>query len=485
MSALVRKEFRLLLPAWIAALVAATLPLWFRQNLLWAPFFGLMAMFLGLAPFGQELSCGTFGLLLSQPEKRRRFWRIKTGLLALALLSAWALFALCCSIGWRHLEPWQLNELGSFPEMAGVSGLLALLVFSGGLWTTLLLRDVTTAFFITVLFPLGIFSGTILCMACVSGWDEVDCMITCWPLAIYAVAGFFVARQLFLGAEDVAWTGTQIFPAMGRGRTFRWLAFGFQQKRGPWSALVCKELQLQEITIILVPLLMLLHLALLAVRHFGPQWMGEETLRDTAVVVWMMASWVIGCVAVAEERRYNTLESLLCLPVRQRHQFAVKLAVVMALGTVVGGVFPWVLEHLDGANSGWTGLEPLIKLVLAAAVVTAIAFFASTMSRGMLQAFAVALLFSFLLYMTSVFLMQGIGSSYGWNDVQSPAAALFGLLIWPAMIAACIWLGYRNYKSLQTGWRLWAVNFAWLEAVFAAVLFVSCAGSALLRIYAR
>jgi ABC-type transport system involved in multi-copper enzyme maturation permease subunit len=230
---------------------------------------------------------------------------------------------------------------------------------------------------------------------------------------------------------------------------------------------------------------MLLHLALLAVRHFGPQWMGEETLRDTAVVVWMMASWVIGCVAVAEERRYNTLESLLCLPVRQRHQFAVKLAVVMTLGMVVGGVLPWVLEHLGGSNITWTGLEPLIKLVLAAAVVTAIAFFASTMSRGMLQAFAVALLFSFLLYMTSVFLMQGIGSSYGWNDVQSPAAALFGLLIWPAMIAACIWLGYRNYKSLQTGWRLWAVNFAWLEAVFAAVLFVSCAGSALLRIYAR
>jgi ABC-type transport system involved in multi-copper enzyme maturation permease subunit len=331
-------------------------------------------------------------------------------------------------------------------------------------------------------------------MACVSGWDEVDCMITCWPLAIYAVAGFFVARQLFLGAEDVAWAGTQIFLPMGRGRTFRWLAFGFQQKRGPWSALICKELQLQEITIILVPLLMLLHLALLALRHFAPQWMGEgDTFRFTAVVVWMMASWVIGCVAVAEERRYNTLESLLCLPVRQRHQFAVKLAVVMALGTVVGGVFPWVLEHLDGANSGWTGLEPLIKLVLAAAVVTAIAFFASTMSRGMLQAFAVALLFSFpvallssfLLHMTSVFLMRGIGSSYGWNDVQSPAAALFGLLIWPAMIAACIWLGYRNYKSLQTGWRLWAVNFAWLEAVFAAVLFVSCAGSALLRIYAR
>jgi ABC-type transport system involved in multi-copper enzyme maturation permease subunit len=479
MSALVRKEFRLLLPAWIVALAAATVPLWFLRQTsptLWLPCFGMALLFLGLAPFGQEISWGTFGLLLSQPEKRRRFWRIKAGLLALALLSVWALFVLCWQIASGHLERWQLDQLGSFAEMVGVSGLLALLAFSGGLWTTLLLRDVTTAFFITVLLPLGIFSGTILCMACVSGWDDVDYMITCWPLAIYAVAGFFLARRLFFGAEDVPWIGSQIFLATGRGRTFRWLAFGFQQKRGPWSALIFKELQLQEITIILVPLLALFHLAALAARHFAPQWAAELGVFEGGMIVWMIVPWVIGCVAVAEERRYNTLESLLCLPLRQRSQFAVKFAVAMTMGIVLGGVFPWLLEKVGGGGDQWTGLDALGNLVSAAAIVTGIAFFASTMSRGMLQAFAVALLFTILFWVAIVILsnfFERIGP--GAHVLGPGAGALFSHLARPAMLAAYVWLAYRNYKSLQTGWRLWAVNFAWLAAVLIAVWLVAIA----------
>jgi hypothetical protein len=482
MNPLLRKEFRLLLPAWIAALASATLPLWSGWNLRgWSvPCFGLAALFLGLTPFGQEMSGGTFGLLLSQPERRQRFWRCKAGLLALALASAWALFALCWWIGTRHEKAWQMQLLG-FAEMAGVTGLLTLLAFSGGLWTTLLLRDVTTAFFATVMVPVTIFSATFLCASSVSGWDDTDWRIACRPLEVYAVAGFFVARLLFLDAEDVAWTGRRISPATGQGWAFRWLAFGFRQKRGPWSALIFKELQLQEITIVLVPLFVLLHLAALAARHFAPQWREMSSFDSVVyapqwremssfdsvvvVVVWMMVSWVVGCVAVAEERRYNTLEGLLCLPVRQRTQFAVKFAVAMALGTVLGGVFPWLLECLGGGNSNWSGLEPLKGLVAAAALVTAIAFFASTMSRGMLQAFAVAFLFPLLLFLALIVLQDRFNVSVG--RYGNDAGARFSHLAWPAMIATGIWLAFRNYKTLQTGWRLWATNLAWLTAVLA------------------
>lgn len=479
MSALVRKELRLLLPAWIVALAAASVPLWTQWKFqhTTVPCYGLAILFLGLTPLGQEMSLGTFGLLLSQPEKRQHFWKIKAGLLALALLSAWVVFVTCWWLGRQFYSDDFYFE--SFAEMAGVSGLMTLLAFSGGLWSTLLLRDVTTAFFATVLFPLGIFSGTILCMASASGWDNIDCMITCWPLAIYAVAGFFVARRLFLGAEDVAWTGTQISLATGRGRTFRWLAFGFQQKRGPWSALIFKELQLQEITIILVPLLALLHLAALAARHFAPRWAAEMGVVDAAAIVWMIVPWVIGCVAVAEERRNNTLDGFLCLPLRQRRLFAVKLAVVMALGTVLGGVFPWVLENLGGGGGEWTGVDALEKLVSAAAAVTAIAFFASSMSRGMLQAFAVALLFTILFWtVLSLLSISSFDANHQGMD------ELFSLLAWPAILAACIWRAYRNFKSLQTSLRLWEVNFACLAAILTSVWLVAIASYALLVRYA-
>ena len=104
MNPLVRKEIRLLLPAWVAALVAATMPLWPWQNVrdAWFPWFFVFnaaILALALSPFGQEMSYGTFSLLLVQPEERKRFWRIKTGLLAIAMLSAWALFFLCLMLG--------------------------------------------------------------------------------------------------------------------------------------------------------------------------------------------------------------------------------------------------------------------------------------------------------------------------------------------------------------------------------------------------
>ena len=496
MNTLLRKEFRLLMPARIAALVAATMPLWSRWEGddfqgLWLPCFGSAALFLALMPFGQEMSCGTFSLLLSQPEKRARIWRIKAGLLALALLSAWVLFTGCCWIGRSHLDRWQFIEFASIGDMAGASGLLTLLAFSGGLWTTLLLRDMTAAVFATVLAPLIIFGAADATAAVLLGDHEEVKRVVYLALSVYVVAGYFVARRLFLMAEDVprVWTGGQLSLPKARLFPFRWAGFGFQQKRRPWSALICKELQLQEITIILVPLLALLHLALLAVRHFAPQWSARMLVFEYPVfVLWMLASFVVGCVAVAEERGYNTLESVLCLPVRKRSQFAVKFAVVMGLGTVLGGVIPWVLEYFGGGNTSSTHLEPLLWFLSVAASVTAIAFFASTMSRGMLQAFAVAvlcaflLLFSFLSYMNFVSLQMRSGSVFGWVDIQLDYS-LFEFLIWPAMIAAYFMLAYRNYKSLQTGPRLWAANLAWLAAVVAVVFFVSCASSGLLKMY--
>jgi len=141
-----------------------------------------------------------------------------------------------------------------------------------------------------------------------------------------------------------------------------------------------------------------------------------------------------------------------------------------------------LLEHLDGGYSKWTGLESLGGLALAAAVVAAIAFFASTMSRGILQAFAVALLFSFVLWVMLVLLMEEVLYHNG-SEVDPRAVSFFHFLVWPAMFAACIRLAYRNYRSLPTGWRLWAVNLVWPAGVMAAVMFVSCVSSRLLRMY--
>ena len=220
---------------------------------------------------------------------------------------------------------------------------------------------------------------------------------------------------------------------------------------------------------VIVPLLLLLHLAALAARHFAHEWAARMQVFDFAGFLWLVAPFVVGCVAVAEERRYNTLESFLCLPVRQRSQFAVKFAVVMALGTVLGGVVPWALEAMGGGKVDWGGFEAN-SLPYIAAAIAAVAFFASTMSRGMLQAFTVAMLFPILLAATvgpllAKFLFIQIVIAYsGW---------LFPSLAVPALLIAYFWLAFRNFKSLQTGWQVWAGNFIRLASVFASVVLVA------------
>ena len=471
MNTLLRKEFRLLMPAWIAALVAATMPLWFQWNdeVFALTFSCLAIMFLALAPFGQEMSCGTFGLLLVQPAQRRHFWRVKVGLLALTLLSAWALFAVCLWIRQQERPP-HFASPGDFENMLGCSALAALVAFSGGLWSTLLLRDVTTAFFATLMTPAALCMATVIALA---HWINNDAVISAGIIAVlaaYSVAGYLVARRLFLRAEDVplAWTGAQISLPKVRGLSLRWLPRGFAKRRGPWSALIYKELQLQEAAMVFVPIFALLHLASLAVRYFAPAWAAKADHFSFLPFFWLAVPVVAGCAAVAEERRQNTLEGLLCLPVRKRHQFAVKFVVALAMGTVLGGVVPWGLDALADAMNVPRGYTFMHYQAAVAAAATVVSFYASTLSRSVIQALTTLVCLLALCGLAGA-LAEAVGGHFQYEGVIVNGGLLFPALALPALLGTLRWLSFRNYISLQTGWRLWLGNLARAIAVFAVV----------------
>jgi len=97
MNALIRKEIRLLRPAWIAALLLAAWPTFHFRPLLiheqgMALVFWLGSLVLGLTPFGREFTAGTFSLLLAQPMPRQRIWRVKVSLLAAAFVSVFVVW---------------------------------------------------------------------------------------------------------------------------------------------------------------------------------------------------------------------------------------------------------------------------------------------------------------------------------------------------------------------------------------------------------
>src|SRR5262245_59513206 len=93
MKTLVKKEARLLLPAFASAFLLAALP----GRLLPSDFggpgplgFGAFcfgAIMLALSPFGREFGLNTFTLILAQPSARTRIWWTKTAVLATALVT--------------------------------------------------------------------------------------------------------------------------------------------------------------------------------------------------------------------------------------------------------------------------------------------------------------------------------------------------------------------------------------------------------------
>jgi ABC-type transport system involved in multi-copper enzyme maturation permease subunit len=160
MSALVKKEIRLLLPSFLIGCVL-TLANWFLfwKNLLLENTGAIsnmlsliplvvcpaVAVMIALDSFGGEVSSGTFAMLLAQPVSRLKIWQTKISLLAGALLVVGVLWFGPIFCHYHYLNNGRDNSKDLY-DLFVVAVTFALVVFSGGLWTVLLLRQVAAAF---------------------------------------------------------------------------------------------------------------------------------------------------------------------------------------------------------------------------------------------------------------------------------------------------------------------------------------------------
>jgi hypothetical protein len=498
MNALVKKEIRLLLPSFLIGIVL-TLANWFLKA---QPFFEYntntllvltssiacpaVAVFMALNSLGAEISAGTFSMLLAQPVSRHRIWWTKTSLLAAALFIGGCLW--CASL-YLHVETFKHSmDLGDWRDVFAGVWLFLLVIYSGALWTVLLLRQVAAAFWFTLLAP-----GVVLALI-VGLWPEKystflePALIA--GLLIYSVAGFWFARRLFLRAQDVQWTGGTIALPEMRGAAN--LLAGRAGKRfwRPKAALFGKELQLHQSQFIVAGVLLVLHLGVLVTRKFAHIQRNSalELLVDTFWGLWLVLPVLVGAVAVAEERKLGTLAGQLCLPVKRRTQFAVKLRVVLLLSALFGGVMPLLLEGLrilpdihflpsvrgDGPMmNGWQiffwmlfqqiqGLAFMFSLAGIAMAIGFVAFFASTLARNTLQALAPTVLgilvMGFLLIAAS-----GPESFVHYPLWRGWLAHLIGV---PAMVIVLAAMAFWNYQRIDIGGNIWRRN----AFVFAAAL---------------
>jgi ABC-type transport system involved in multi-copper enzyme maturation permease subunit len=477
MNALIRKEVRLLLPSWLLGLAIISAPIGVSR--MGSPSFSflllmagvLIAMGTALATFGREFGQGTFSSLLALPVSRTRLWWTKVLILAAALLllyGAWWLSFSICAARWPELRRNAVdNELTLF-----TSGLILLTVFSGGLWTTLVFRQIASAIWFVVLVPVFLFTLGMALADHLSANPAFHRLMFTGIALGYGIGGFVYAWWLFQRAQDAQWTGGLVaLPSWTR-----WTAPPAERREikvnRPLVALVCKELQLYHAVLLIAAGFSLLHLAVIIIRKWGggfPQHPTLSALLGTFWGLWWIMPFLVGAAAVAEERKSGTLESQLCLPIGWRWQLIVKFTTAITLGSLLASLPAWVLEAAQLPSlldTTWTPLGPLLSMMLFGAMISVVSFYASTLARHTLQAAGIAL----MLVLVGGFVMS-------WIEYPE---LLFRVLLWRGNVAWIIGaptvgivllvLSVRNFRLSLIGGQIWLRNASILAITLVCTL---------------
>jgi hypothetical protein len=482
MNALVKKEIRLLLPSWIAALLLALVQVFTRPYnfyIVSLPFFGLAIM--ALTTIGREASLNTFSSLLAQPTERRRIWQVKLTVLSAAFLTVLLVWLAAFGIAFVHSDVDASVRENSGNFFLGMC-LLAAAIFAGGLWTTLLLRQIAGAFWLTLLVPAILASFSAIFFANTLSEPLVIAVLSV-VIGTYSIAGFLFAHWLFFRAQDVGWSGGVIsFPEW----TFLSARAGTaadRRTRQPLFALLKKELLLQQGVLTGAAGLFVLNAASVALRviHPFPKASVGAVVTSLFWPLWTILPVLIGSLAIAEERRLGVMEGQLCLPVSRNRQFLVKAFTVLGLGTVLGGVMPFMLEDIGWSLTGNnhysydpTDLGPVFYANLAAAPCLALAsLFASSLAKNFLQAVGIALVTIIGWMMLVPFSTNGWLIFYA--QVLHPIILPLFLMV-PTLAVTLAWLAYLNFRSFREGWPLWRRQ---ILGATGALLFLSLGSSAI------
>jgi hypothetical protein len=251
----------------------------------------------------------------------------------------------------------------------------------------------------------------------------------------------------------------------------QWLArfrSGTRRSWRPRTALLMKELQLHHVQFIMAGVLVLLHLGAITIRKFGTFELNSslKAVLEAFWVLWLLIPLLIGCAAVAEERKMGTLEGQLCLPAKRHIQFALKFSVVTILSIVFGSAVPMLLEGsrilpLHDLHFAWF-------LVAISTGIASVAFYASTLARNTMQALAPAVLGIFLT--TYLLTFAYLPEQLEFIRIPLWRGPLIYFIGVPVMAAVLVALAYSNYKQVFPGWKVWRKNLLILAAALALAI---------------
>jgi len=444
------------------------------------PFFGMTI--LALTTIGRETSLNTFSSLMSQPVERIRTWNTKLLVLSGAFLlvfTVWLLTHLLLLNSGFYEDTWQTSyDFQRSYDVFITICLASTATFTGGLWTTLLLRQAAGAFWLTLLVPVTL-SGFTSIFFVQSETKNLYIAVVSVVIGVYSIGGFLFARWLFFRAQDVGWSGgAMVLPEW----TFMSRRSGDKgiRARKPFFALLKKELQLQQGILTGALGLTVLHVAIVLFRTLHPfdRDSAGKLLTSVFWMLWLIIPALLGSMAVAEERKLGVMEGQLCLPASRRMQYATKAGLTLGLGIFLGGVMPALIEAFGATIGGhilvFSNLDAVRYLILGCTALLAwsvlLSFLASTMARNFLQAIGLALAMNVIFIMCLPPLMNHGMIFY---DSLAQPSILPAVIAVPVLSTTLLWLGYLNFKNFLDGWPLYRRNLLGLVGALVVIVVAS------------
>jgi len=465
-SAALTKEVRALLPA-CAAIVAAlvfssgapdALRVWLVMLVLT---FGSIT--LGGLAFGHEYSYRTLTLLLAQPIDRRRTCAAKLA----ALLSMVALVWLAAVLS-APGRPLQMFN-GARGEVRGMLIMAPLCAICLAPALSMLCRSALAGVVFTIAIPgLVLLIGNIIATA----WygfvvtDAVNAFISAFVwrgVSIACAAGAIATWVLFVRLEAIEGHAELQWPRWLRGDSSVAVA---RKVPGALTALVRKELRLQQMTFVVVGLFIVASAALWMLSRVNPEFW-QVPIEAIAALYGALLVILIGSVASAEERQLGTLPSQLLLPIAARTQWAVKVATTLSLALVLGVGVPMLVTFLFSFSEGLTAWHPrrVEKTLAAAVLLTSCCLYVSSLSSSAVRAMvnSIPAVIAGTVFVTiSMALVMSIGyrviagphgpSRYVDGELLrsfEPSSA--GLYVWLALLVAgmFVWFALTNHRSTE------------------------------------
>ncbi len=475
MSPQVKKEIRLLLPAWVLAMVLAIIHALFFSAigpgsrtvdisgqapvLILGQLFVLGFLLLGITCFGQEFGSGSFTLMLSQPVERRRIWAIKTFVLGVAFASILVLWAALVAILY-----FLANTSVPWPKLGFVL-VWTITIFSGGLWTTLLLRQMVSAFWFTLLIPLLIGGGLNALCESFNFSNSTAEMAVAGVLLLYSLAGFLFARWLFLRAQDAQWTGGEVsFSWFRKSTTTRPMPVSLRPRRRI-SALIWKEIHLHQANFLIATFILVLHLSAVLVLKIHPHFDNPDVqfIFENFWILWLLMPFLIGATTIAEERRLGVMESQLCMAVSRHMQLLVKFVIGLVLSLSLGGAIPLLIEGTMKLGYG---------IFIFAAIIFFVAFYASSAARTTLQAMGLAMACALTIfgYETATAGFIVVRNYYQFQGGLELLKLYLGI---PILVLIFCGLISWNFKWLHADRKLWSRNAIAIIAGFASIFILT------------